>query len=377
MPYYSPMTTTEQVALVDGWERDCDEMRAELGDLDADLMPDATVNYFNSGSNNPGEIRGLLKAAQNVGVAANHVSKQGEAELAGLAGFTTKVFVDSGAFSEVKFPKDSAPVVKKLISDNEWEKRLGLYLRLSQALRNQLFVVAPDMIGNQKVTLERLTRYADHMRAVRANFSNVIVPVQKGEMGMAEFFRAEQAILGFSVIAGIPMKKDATKLEELVAFVAEVQPRAIHLLGLGVYNRSFEKVIEAVRAASPATLVYFDSARIPALVGWGEDGVTPRKLTRARDEVRAEGHTDDTYVCEEATRRAFDEEGSEREAEQIANGWFDKELFASFEEAVQDALQNEQERRDEGMPVNPRNAAYLAAAGIPVPQKAIAIAEAA
>jgi hypothetical protein len=346
-------------------------MRAELGDLDADLMPDATVNYFNSGSNNPGEIRGLLKAAQNVGVAAHKVSKQGEAELLALADYHLKVFVDSGAFSEIEFTAEGPKVVEP-ITEQQWAARLGMYLRLGRALRSKLFVVAPDMIANQQVTLERLAKYTPEMQEVRATFANVIMPVQKGAIPMADFFRQAQAILGFTCIAGIPMKKDATSIEELATFLREVQPRAIHLLGFGPYSRNWDKAMAAIREASPTTLVYCDSARIPALVGWGKDGKKPRKLTRARQQVRAEGHTDDTYVCEEATRRAFFEESDEREAEAIAAGWFDKELYSSFEEAVQEALQIEQERRADGMPVNPRNAAYLAAAGIPVPQNAAA-----
>ena len=61
------------------------------------------ANYFVSGSNHAGEIRGLSLAGLNVGVAAPELNAAAERELGRLAGTGLKVFVDSGAFGEITF----------------------------------------------------------------------------------------------------------------------------------------------------------------------------------------------------------------------------------------------------------------------------------
>ena len=57
----------------------------------------------------------------------------------------------------------TGPKVVKPVTAERWEKVLSLYERLGTALGSQLFVVAPDMLGNQDVTLERLARYDDRV----------------------------------------------------------------------------------------------------------------------------------------------------------------------------------------------------------------------
>ncbi len=123
-------------------------------------LPVTPAAYFLSGSNRPGEIASLGKVGADIGVAAPEISEAAESELHALAGSDVLVFVDSGAFSEVRFGPGGVEVVKP-ISDEDWAARLALYKRLATSLGSSLYCVAPDMIGSQSVTLARLGRFSD------------------------------------------------------------------------------------------------------------------------------------------------------------------------------------------------------------------------
>lgn len=255
----------------------------------------STLNYFVSGSNHAGEIEGLAAVGFNVGVAAPHVNESAALALLKLVGTGIKVFVDSGAFGEVTF-ENGAPEVKALISEAAWMVIFGLYLRLARVLGGQLYVVAPDMVGFQKESLERLERYAHIVTALRLMGANVIVPVQKGRLPMALFAKRACSILGVTpdqVIWGVPSKKDATSLKDLKAFASwlgcQKVPTRLHLLGLGVRSPKYLPALAAVKLAAPNCTVFSDSVRITALVGRGKDGKHPRKLTAALDAAKATG----------------------------------------------------------------------------------------
>ena len=202
-------------------------------------LPVAPSAYFASGSNRPGEIAALSKVGADVGVAAPELSPAGEAELHKLAGTDVLVFVDSGAFSEVKFnPSRGAFDVVKEITDSDWRARLALYRRLAVSLGSSLFCVAPDQVGSQAVTLERLETYAGEIRELHELGARVMVAVQKGALSQAAFARRVDEILGFSTwVAALPCKKAATTADEVARFVADRRPAHIHLLGLGIRKR--------------------------------------------------------------------------------------------------------------------------------------------
>ncbi len=305
-----------------------------------DFLFPGEANYFVSGSNHAGEIRGLALSGSNVGVSACEVGPAAEAELALLAGGMTKVFVDSGAFGEVAFGP-TGPVVKARISDTEWAKRLALYERLATELGSQLYCVAPDMVAFQAETLARLARYAPEMKRLMALGVNLIVPVQKGALSMAEFATRAEAILGTDeVVWGIPSKKDATSIADLEAFAEylfmKAKPTRLHLLGLGPVSPRFMRAYNAVLLNSPWTTVYSDSVRITALVGRGvlrKNGTMspPRPLTAASDAVVAEaaaaGRALSVFEKKSASlMRVFHAELRSKAQEARRMGWFDPEL---------------------------------------------------
>lgn len=246
--------------------------------------------YFPSGSNHQGEIEGFAALGMPVGVAAPEVSEGAIVALERLAGSRSIVFVDSGAFSEVAFGPTGPQIVEEITAE-EWDRRLGLYERLGRALGRQLFAVAPDCVGFQAKTLERLATYADRVRALRAIGVNVIVPIQKGELSMAAFDERACEILGFAdYVRGIPSKKDATTTADIVAFLtARPQAERVHLLGLGAESERYPEVIAAIEAVRPDLDLYCDSVLIRRFVGKTNGaGGGPRKYTATIDGVWAD-----------------------------------------------------------------------------------------
>ena len=266
-------------------------------------------NYFASGSNHKGEIQGFASLGWNVGVAAPDTNAEAERELHALKGKGTKVFVDSGAFSEVAFnfparkdnpkkgikagdlpyDKPIGPLVVDPISDAEWDKRLDLYDRLATSLGGQLYAVAPDKVAFQDDTADRLVKYADRVRSIHAKGANILVPLQKGKLSLADFDDKAASILGLhDYIRAIPMKKDATTTVEFEAFMAVKKPKRVHLLGLGSESNRYGEVMAAAKRASPDTEIFLDSVKITSAVERSKPtkagGMSrPRKLTAATD----------------------------------------------------------------------------------------------
>jgi hypothetical protein len=269
--------------------------RASAFDVDVrseiDAAARAGVRYFASGSNHPGEIVGLARCGIDVGVAIHELHSAGELAIAEAVGLGARVFVDSGAFSEIGFGP-TGPFVAKPITDADWIKRLEAYVRLARACGERLFVVAPDQVAFQAETLERMARFGSYVREAASYGANVLVPVQKGATPMAAFWRAAIATLGVptaQLVAAIPMKKDATSTAELVAFLRDAQPARVHLLGLGPKSPRFAEVVAAARRAAPAAELLCDSVLITSLVGRTNGrGGAPRPLTAALDAVSAE-----------------------------------------------------------------------------------------
>jgi len=267
---------------LDGLRRRCLSEGLDVGTTAWPESPVAPAAYFASGSNRVGEIRGLSKAGADVGVAANEISPAAEAALVELAGSDVQVFVDSGAFSEVSFGANGAEIVKP-ITPAGWERVLALYARLGRALGSQLWIVAPDCVGHQDITLERLALYATDVRALHASGVHVLVPVQKGELSQAAFAAKIDAALGFtSWIPAMPCKKAATTAAEVADFLTTRKPDHVHLLGLGIRSRKLEAYLAPFTDSLAS--VSLDSCWITANVGRtsGPKG-GPRKLTAARD----------------------------------------------------------------------------------------------
>ena len=78
------------------------------------------------------------------------------------------------------------------------------------------------------------------------------------------------------------MKKAATSFEGVLAFVREVRPRRIHLLGMGYETSRARRLVSMLLALDPQLIVSLDSNRIRAVTGKG------RRMTRLEAQLREE-----------------------------------------------------------------------------------------
>jgi hypothetical protein len=245
-------------------------------------LPIEPVAYFASGSNHAGEIRALADLGHDVGVSARELGPSGEAELMKLAGTDVLVFVDSGAFAEMDF-RTGAPVLVAPMSDRTWARVFALYFRLALVLGDQLQVVAPDRVGCQATTRARLALYRDQLRALHAMGVRILLPVQRGALTQAAFYRECCELLGFAPIPALPCKKAATSPTEAGAFAHEIAPAQLHLLGIG-RGATAADFLTAIVEASPDTQVQMDAVVITSLAGRTNGrGHGPRVLTAAND----------------------------------------------------------------------------------------------
>ncbi len=308
-------------------------MKTEIAEI-------AAAGYFASGLNNAGEVRGIALAGYHVGISCAEIRTGLLEEIeASVRDHAVRVFVDSGAFAEVK-PQGDQLVTVKPITDAEWRRRFEIYARIARAAGPLAYLVAPDKVGDQAETLARLERYGSVMRELRAMHGdpergpNVIVPLQRGELAAADFAAAALEAIGMSedeIVWGIPCKKASKSTAELEAFAATCQAdAAFHLLGMGPSSPRFEATVSAILAHCPEARITCDAVRVTALVGrTNGPGGAPRALTVAQDQARAAGLSGRALKL-----RAIEKViGAESVALLVDNGWKDPELAAAELEA--------------------------------------------
>lgn len=244
----------------------------------------AGVTVFASGANRKAEIEGFGRLGIPVGVSVHQLT---EVAIDCLIRLGHPVMIDSGAFSEVRFENGRARIVSP-ISDQEWSQRLAIYLRLARALGEKAMLVAPDRVGSQDETLRRLRAYREDLASIVSTGAGLLLPLQVGLLSHSEFYRLAQQTAGVPLIPAMPMRKATTSIEALANFVAEVQPRHLHLLGLGMDNRNAQSVLRVIRHFGPQTTISMDSNRLRAKVG------QDRPLTRLEAELR-EAPAEDLY----------------------------------------------------------------------------------
>ena len=259
----------------------------------------AAASYFASGLGTAAEVKAVALAGYHVGLTCSELGKgilEAAEEAAQLGAL---VFVDSGAFAEVKFNKATFTFdTVKPLTDADWAKRMAVYERIAKSVGAHAYLVAPDKVGDQAVTLVRMAQYAEQLRAMLSMHGDaffgpkLIVPVQGGAMDAATFAQAALEALGLTedeVVWGIPSKKGATNTEQLGAFAATCQADGrFHLLGMGPQSPRYAEAVEAILAHCPEATITCDSVRVTALVGRDGKNGAPRALTAEQDAFRAQ-----------------------------------------------------------------------------------------
>ena len=216
---------------------------------------------FASGLSRPGAARPFIRTGAPVGFVAGELSKRTMRGVArSYAGAGGQVFIDSGAFSA--FTKGK-PV--------DFDEILAIYREIAEgcACPWNLFIVAPDGLGEQSRTLELLERYRGELLELSWLGVQILVPLQKGELSGAALVGAVDDALDHSIpwIPAVPFCACPWTDEEVLDFLEETWVERLHLLGGGL--EKVERIAELAAAVSPESLIQGDATRIRAWVGKG------------------------------------------------------------------------------------------------------------
>lgn len=193
-----------------------------------------------------------------VGVDVGELTKPAIERIAhAIVDWKAKVFVDSGAFSLFKrnlknidqadkalgdlFERDSAPKPDLKAMDfgavmdryDSIMDAVGEYDAAEEVEPGAVMFVMPDVVGDQAASLDLVSQYKNWISTqVSSTTMLPIVPIQKGELSLAEAYRKVADTLGRDdFIVGVPSNEAAVTTEELRSFVEDAKPRKLHFLG--------------------------------------------------------------------------------------------------------------------------------------------------
>lgn len=209
---------------------------------------------FRSGMTSASDFRGATDAMVPVGVVAGKLTT---AQLVlGIPRFLSRggaIFVDSGAFSA--FQKKE-PLDFKLVMRNYRFMAEGCEWDGETSTASRVWLVAPDVVGDQAATLELLKRWKNDISFLIESGCKVIVPLQVGELAPPQMLREVSNILGTSsFVAGIPSNLAAMPVE----LCSTLTHHAFHILGRVADGSDQIARINALRSSSPAAFISADA----------------------------------------------------------------------------------------------------------------------
>ena len=129
-------------------------------------------------------------------------------------------------------------------------------------------LVAPDLIGDSEGTWGLLNLWLDDLLGLKNQGARLVVPVQKGALGISSFIQQAQALLGFDIICGIPCKESPLTESETLAMLSQTQPGGVHFLGLCVNKRGLMSKAQYLLGGS--AVLTSDSTRLRSAAGDGK-----------------------------------------------------------------------------------------------------------
>lgn len=206
---------------------------------------------FCSGATRPAEIDGLLRIAHPLGVVATEASGPCLATLAKLSYQGYPIFVDSGAYGlQQKASTSGAPA--DALDFDEVFRVYELLVRNASSARpaNHLWLVMPDVVGNQRATVAVLARYLHRIKPLLAAGAELIVPLQAGgpdALPLSEAVEELFQLVGCRQIRlGIP-SANARALKALPnELLAQVVHTRFHILGMATMGPAFSARVSSL-----------------------------------------------------------------------------------------------------------------------------------
>ena len=239
-----------------------------------------------------------------IGVDVGLLSDNGIKALANaILNLRVPVFVDSGAFSN--FTKT---IKGKEVKPLDFDKILEKYDQITEEISNQNEVentdyprpmfVMPDIVGNQAASIDLIKKHKTWIKVeLSSNLSQPIIPIQKGDISLADAYKEIVRILGTdNFIVGIPSAEAAVSKDELAEFLKEAKPKRVHFLGSAADSKLNPK-IAIVAQYSPDTDVTADASKVRSAIlnGVAEGKTREQAITDALTEEGDQGYLLDLY----------------------------------------------------------------------------------
>lgn len=249
----------------------------------------AYLHAFRSGMSRVADFHGAAKAGVSVGVVAGEMPFI--MALIGLPKYIAKggaAFIDSGAFSEVT--SGVPPDFKRVLETYE---TVATSAEMMNADLTRLYVVAPDKVGDQQESLARLRYYRYNVLDLIDMGCRVIVPIQSGEMPVAQMLAEVISILGTDdFVAGIPSNKSAMRIEDCET----LRHHSFHVLGRVQESEEQVARLRALESNNPGSQITADAnwlrSRLKVICRLaGEERVKRQNLSRGEQFVMGSART--------------------------------------------------------------------------------------
>lgn len=230
---------------------------------------------FRSGISSKSDLRGAIEAGVPVGVVAGKLSSA--AIFLTIPRYLDRggmCFCDSGAFSSFLTgePMDWADVLQRYDS-----------LALMTETPGNLYVVAPDKVGDQGETLRLLAAWADRLRNLITQGCKVIIPIQCGRLsGQALIDMVAGVLQTRQFIVGIPSNRAAMPVDEC----RMLRHSAFHILGRVQVNGEQRARIESLRQGNPEAAITADANWLRSQLGTICDLTEAERADRHRGGAR-------------------------------------------------------------------------------------------
>jgi len=222
------------------------------------LDEDASVLVYRSGANNISDMKGYINAGKALGVCALEVSANAKALLCEYVKAGGQCMVDSGAFRLF-----NARMRGKICEDLDFDKILTVYEEIvNQAGGGDITIVAPDIVGDQEASFLLLVQFQDKIRRLAKLDAKVMVPLQRGALTINDYYEKVVNLLGKDFVWGIPSNAKSLSKTEILDFVSEFKPSAVHFLGC-----SENHIMHQAMTKSPNTRFSSDATRLRAQIG--------------------------------------------------------------------------------------------------------------
>lgn len=214
-----------------------------------------SFKVYRSGASSRADAAGYITAGLPIGVTATDSSQNVLSLLAEYASTGGEVFVDSGAF---RLFKEGSAI--------DYGKVLQVYKHLITSTKHpeNLLLVGPDIIGDQRSSIELLLRWRNEVCELIDSGAEVMIPLQRGERSLSECWRIVSRLLRRPFVVGLPSNAAAIPPVEVMEFISTVQPERVHFLGC-----QENQMLHQAQYLAPTCRITSDASMLRSKIGQG------------------------------------------------------------------------------------------------------------